>query len=185
MSAPPIPAVFDGEVWKKIPSIPEYEASTLGRVRRQAPALGGMGSIRIPTGVLKLRALPSGHLLVTLSVGNVPRTVLVHRLIAETFLPPPADGKDCVCHRDDEPSNNVPDNLFWGTRADNTNDMVSKGRQARGERVTSAKLTEQDVIQIRARVLGSESQYDLAEAFGVSQSNISMIASRVTWKHVA
>lgn len=198
MSAPPIPMTFTGESfqpltegsqaalerWATVPSHPAYSVSTLGRLRRDAPTHGGGGSRRLPSGFLRVRPLPRGHLQVTLSMNNQPHTALVHRLVAEAFLPPPQEGQDCVCHRDDNPANNRPENLFWGTRADNTNDMVRKGRQASGERVTSSKLTADQVIEIRQRCAAGENQYELAAAFDVTQSNISMIASRSTWKHV-
>lgn len=172
------------EVWTTIPSFPGYSVSTLGRVRRDAIIRGGCGSTRIPKGALKQRALPLGHLQVTLSVGNKPTTVLVHRLVAEAFLPPPAPGQDCVCHRDDNPANNHPSNLFWGTRADNAADKVSKGRQGKGESIASAKLTADVVRSIRALAAAGKEQRELAEMFGVSQSNISCIVTRATWKHV-
>lgn len=172
------------EEWRKVVSFPAYSVSSFGRVRRDDIIRGGGGSTRIPSGVLATRPLPLGHLQVTLSMNNKPRTFLVHRLVAEAFLPPPEATKDCVCHKDDDPSNNDPSNLFWGDRVDNSDDKVSKQRQARGERITSAKLTADLVAEIRERVGRGEDQYDLAATFGVSQSNISMIASRKTWKHV-
>jgi hypothetical protein len=178
MSAPVI------EEWRPIHSCPGYEVSSLGRVRRTALTYGNNGSVRKPSGVLSTRALPFGHRQVTVSINNVPATHLVHRLVAEAFLPAPADGQDCVCHRDDDPSNNSPRNLFWGTRSDNSDDKVRKGRQARGERVKSARLTESQVLDIRKRAISGENQYDLAREYGVTQSNISMIVNRVTWGHV-
>ena len=38
---------------------------------------------------------------------------LVHRLVAQAFIPNP-DELPLVCHRDDNPSNNTIGNLFWG-----------------------------------------------------------------------
>lgn len=172
------------ERWKTIPCCPSYEASTFGRIRRSAPVIGGGGSVREAGEALAQRALPLGHMQVTVSVGNHPRTYLVHRLVADTFLPPPQDGQDCVLHRDDIPANNPPENLFWGNRRENTADMVGKGRQAKGERVGSAKLDAAQVTEIRARAAMGENQYDLAATFGVRQSNVSIIVARKTWKHL-
>lgn len=171
------------EEWRDIASCPGYQVSSLGRVRRIAIIRGGGGSTRYPAECLSTRPLPQGHLQVTVSIGNRPKTHLVHRLVAEAFLPPPGVGQDCVCHRDDDPSNNKPMNLFWGTRGDNSADKVSKGRQAKGEQLPS-KLTVGSVKEIRARAANGASQYDLAAEFGVSQSNISMVITRTTWRHV-
>jgi hypothetical protein len=77
-----------------------------------------------------------------------------------------------------------------GSHADNSRDMVERGRclpaerHARGERNGSAKLTADKVREIRR--LGSEfSQRDLALAFGVSRSSIRRILSGEKWAHVA
>lgn len=186
MNLHPILSGWDGvvEVWAIIPPHPSYSVSTCGRVRRDAPIYGGQGSVRPAGHVLTARPLPLGHLQVTLSENNEPRTVLVHRLVADAFLAPPEEGQDCVCHRDDDPAHNCPKNLFWGSRGDNSADKVRKDRQAKGERIGSAKLDEEQVREIRRRLAAGEGQYDLAASFGVTQSNISMIAQRSTWRHV-
>jgi hypothetical protein len=51
-------------------------------------------------------------------------------LIHEGEIPP----KLSVLHRCDKPDCVRPDHLFLGTHQDNMDDMVRKGRQARGER---------------------------------------------------
>ncbi|MBI1234723.1 MAG: hypothetical protein GC208_09505 [Alphaproteobacteria bacterium] len=172
------------EIWRTVPSYPEYCASSLGRVRREAIVYGGQGSVRKPRGVLTARPLPLGHLQVTLSIGNKRITALVHRLVAEAFLPAPLPGQDCVLHCDDDPANNRPENLRWGTRQDNSADMVSKSRQARGEAVSSAKITPEVVRDIRRRAADSQKQRDIAETYGIAQSNVSSIVSGKTWGHV-
>lgn len=174
----------DPEMWFIVAAYPAYSVSSHGRVRRDAPALGGGGSVRIPSGYLKQRALPSGHMQVTLSMGNRPATVLVHRLVADAFLSAPVAGQDCVLHRDDTPAHNTPSNLFWGTRLDNTADMVAKGRQARGRRVSSCKLSEAAVREIRKAFADGEQQRDIGRRFGIAQSNVSLIVSGRTWGHV-
>ena len=73
-----------------------------------------------------------------------------------------------------------PDHLFQGTRQDNTRDMVSKGRQACGEK-SNSKLTEQQVREIRA---SSKMQIDLADEYGITQGAVTAIVNRRTWKHV-
>ena len=172
------------ERWAVCRSFPAYSVSTYGRIRRDALVYGGGGSLRVPKGFLKQRPLPMGHCQVTLSIGNKPRTVLVHRLVAEAFLPPPRAEQDCVLHRDDNPSNNRWDNLFWGTRLDNNKDMVGKGRQARGSRMGTAKLSDDEIRSIRNCVKAGQKQRDVAKRFGVSQSSVSLIALGRTWAHV-
>lgn len=85
-----------------------------------------------------------------------------------------------------------PVHLRNGTAAENTRDMMAKGRwrpvpastQARGE-ANSSKLTERDVRAIRTEYAAGALQRDLARRFGVSQGVVSGICSRSRWKHVA
>jgi hypothetical protein len=58
-------------------------------------------------------------------------------------------------------------------------------RDCRGEGCPTAKLTEQDVRQIRRLRASGWALKRLADRFGVDQSNISLIALRKSWKHVA
>jgi DNA-binding transcriptional regulator YiaG len=61
-------------------------------------------------------------------------------------------------------------------------DKVSKGRQAKGESIAQSKLTEEDVIAIRAS--NGISQASIAEQFGVSHDLIALVRSRKIWRHV-
>ncbi len=108
----------------------------------------------------------------------------------------------CVLHRCDNILCVNPEHLFLGSQADNIHDMVSKDRHTYGathgsrtkpERVRRgsnhgmSKLTEQDIISIRAlyRYRSSEfGSYGLARRYGVSQHLIMCILKNKNWKHV-
>ena len=90
-----------------------------------------------------------------------------------------------VCHQCDNPSCVRPNHLFLGTNYDNVCDRVAKGRQSRGERVWTAKLTERDVQCIREEYAnGKINQTRLAESYGVGSDQISRIVNGIHWKHV-
>ena len=75
--------------------------------------------------------------------------------------------------------------LRLGTQADNMADMVAKGRQPKGESHCRAKLTEEDVRDIRRRyATGNYLQREIAKAFGVNQDTVCKIVNRKTWRHV-
>ena len=67
-----------------------------------------------------------GHLYVDLSFNGIRRRRLIHRLVAEAFLPNP-NNYPVVRHLDDDPENNYYGNLAWGTFMDNRIDMIRNG----------------------------------------------------------
>ena len=90
-----------------------------------------------------------------------------------------------VCHTCDHPYCVNPKHLFLGTTQDNTKDRDEKGRQSRGESHSDAKLTDEKVKEIRELYdTGNYTQDQLSDLFRVSQSNISRIVLRKTWKHI-
>lgn len=87
-----------------------------------------------------------------------------------------------VCHKCDNRSCVNPDHLFLGTHLDNHRDKERKGRgnQVRGEKHYMAKLTEKDVLTIRASK-GRVMQKDLASKFNIHPTTISHIWRGITW----
>ena len=114
------------EQWKDIIYEKDYQISNLGRIKSFK-----WGKERI----LKPSLSKKGYLNVILNRKNY----LVHRLVAEAFLPNP-DNLPCVNHKDEDKSNNIVNNLEWcdvkynqnyGTRntrigKSNTNGKLSK-----------------------------------------------------------
>jgi hypothetical protein len=92
-----------------------------------------------------------------------------------------------VCHTCDVPSCVRPDHLWLGSPADNSRDMVAKGRHrtSYGEEARKARLTEAQVREIRARyVPGSITFVQLAKEYGVNHGTIQHVIHRRTWKHI-
>ena len=95
----------------------------------------------------------------------------------------------CVLHKCDNPRCVNPAHLFLGTVLDNVRDMIAKGRanKARGCDCASAKLTEEQVLEIRHRYKkGSKSSGGVAlgREFGVSNTVIYWVVKGRIWKHV-
>lgn len=90
-----------------------------------------------------------------------------------------------VLHTCDNPSCVNPSHLFLGTQKDNRQDATRKGRTAKGEENGSAKLTEPQVRDIRARyVEGGITMRTLAKMFGVHPGTIGDILHRQIWRHI-
>ncbi len=121
------------------------------------------------------------------------KTVMAHRFSYEMAFGEIPDGK-LVCHHCDTPLCVNPEHLFVGTSADNMQDKVSKGRQAKGETISSrqpsvkgaananSRLTKEKVDEIRALYAsGSESYETLAQRFAVTRGMIAHIIKRRNW----
>lgn len=108
-----------------------------------------------------------------------------HRLQWELVRGPIPDGM-LVCHHCDEPLCMNIEHHFLGTHKDNSEDMVRKNRQSRmrGLDRWNTKLTDQQVTEVRMRVLAGEEQKKLAEEFGVSRSLICQIAKQKVRKEL-
>ena len=72
-----------------------------------------------------------------------------------------------------------PDHLEEGTIADNNRDKKRDGTQCTGEKHYSAKLTWEQVRQIRGR---TETTRVLAKEYGVSHTTIEYLLIKKTWK---
>jgi len=88
-----------------------------------------------------------------------------------------------VCHKCDNRRCCNPNHLFIGTVQDNQQDMVNKGRQAKGEQVNTNKLTAEQVVEIRR--LHSTGRYSLKQLesrYGIK--NIGRITNRIIWRSI-
>ena len=117
----------------------------------------------------------------SLNVKGVKTVVLLHRIIAEVYIPNP-ENKPEVNHKDGNKLNNSVDNLEWVTHKENmkhayNNELISQ----KGENSVKSKLTEKDVRFIRKSNL---KQRELAKMFNVNQTNISCIKRRKSWSHI-
>jgi len=102
-----------------IPGYPNYSITRDGRVWSKARPRARGGWLRPQLGGNK-------HLQLFLRVDGVTRTVRVHTLVALTFLGPRPEGQ-IVRHLNDDPLDNRPENLAYGTHLDNMRDMARNG----------------------------------------------------------
>ena len=93
----------------------------------------------------------------------------------------------CALHKCDNRACVRPDHLFEGDNADNMRDMVAKGRDRHlaGSQNGRAKLSEEQVSEIRRRLAAGERQNALAREFGIGLTTMSHLANGHTWRSVA
>jgi hypothetical protein len=105
----------------------------------------------------------------------------VHRLMWELQRGPIPSGLCCL-HSCDRPICCEIQHLSLGTQQDNVDDMIARGRQAKGSAQGSSKLTSFKVWQIRKIIsLGRFSDPRIAEMFGVEAGTIRSIRYRHSW----
>lgn len=173
-----IPAVESAEEWRSVPEFPNYEVSSLGRVRR---TVDQPGILRYRAGhILKGAANTDGRLQVELRCGMRERTVQIHRLVAEVFLGPCPPGIE-VNHRDGDKRHNATANLEYVTRAENMRHAVMHGLHG------PVKITPAAVLEIRGyaqapRERGVRAM--LARKYGVSPALIRNIWLGTAWRWV-
>ena len=114
------------------------------------------------------------------------RTIRAHRVSWELANGKIPEGM-FVLHKCDVPSCVNQDHLFLGTRQENVDDMVSKGRQARigngrAEASPNSKLCWKDVREIRQRYSERETLVSIARSFSMNPATIAQIVKRKTWK---
>lgn len=95
------------EEWKKIEGFPNYSVSNLGRVRNDKK-----------NRIMEYSYNAKKYYRVALSKNNKRYARLVHRLVAEAFIPNP-DNKPQVNHIDGNKVNNCVNNLEWATNQEN------------------------------------------------------------------
>lgn len=171
------------EIWKPVVGFEgTYEVSILG-VRSKR---GRNGTPIAYWRTLKPGFDTHGYRQVTLYLRGKRKNFLVAHLVADAFLPPKKPTDQVLRHLNDDPTDNRIENLAWGTYSDNMADAIRNDKIPRGVAHYCAKLTEENVREIRRLyATGNFTQQDLALKFGVAQGVISDIVKRKKWKHVA
>ncbi len=114
-------------------------------------------------------------------IGSERKTAIAHR--AAWFLHYGRWPEPFALHRCDNPSCVRWDHLFEGDHIVNQKDKLAKGRQAKGERHGSSKLTEREVLLIR-KSYPAQGPRALARKFKVSRILIQLIVKHKIWKNI-
>jgi hypothetical protein len=166
------------EVVKPIPGQVGYFVSDQGNVYS---TWTGSGRGSRPDGPMKSLKLifANGRMQVNLR----RKTYRVHNLVLRAFVGPCPPGMQACHFPDKDTKNNSLRNLRWDTPKGNQADKVVHGTANIGEANPAAKLTRQQAREIRCRATSGERHNALAKEYGVSRSNIALIATRRTWKN--
>lgn len=155
-------------VMKPISGFPNYMISKSGHVQN------------IRTGHILTPVLKNGYYGIRLSLEGKSRFRSVHLLVFDTFIGQRTKGMH-VDHIDGVRTNNDVSNLREVTPEENNKNRV---HLTRGENVNTAKLTPEQVMDIRRRKSKGERTLDLANEYGIAVSSLRRIVNGQNWKHL-
>lgn len=106
----------------------------------------------------------------------------VHRLVCERVHGIAISSDDDAAHScgNGQLGCITPKHLRWASRKENAADTIDHGRTTRGEKNTRAKLTKDQVRQIRS-LKGVLCEREIGERFGISAAHAGEILRRKTW----
>ena len=144
---------MDDEVWMPIAGCTgRYEISSIGRVRK------------CDGKILSAPVNSCGYPSVKIIKAGCRKTVTVHRLVAEHFLPNPNDWPQ-INHIDGNKLNNRVENLEWCTASQNTFHAYHHGLKERTKKAAAESLRKFQTHGVEARALG------------LSQGNLSAVCN--------
>ena len=134
------------EIWKPIKGFEGlYEISNTGLVkslRREVPNNGGISIVKEK--ILKPQKEKNGYLRIGLNKRNKKYMFLIHRLVAESFIPNVNNYAE-INHKDGNKSNNNVDNLEWCSRSYNIkHSYINKLRNTDINRKNAKKMIEKN-----------------------------------------
>lgn len=171
-----------------------FSISPTGEIWRHKEPIGSVRGARARWKEIPMRRAETtqsrGHLRVQMTENGKKVMVYAHRVVWMYFNKSEIPDALEINHKDGNPKNNHPNNLELVTRKENT---LHAGRvlkrlgkkEQRGEKNPSAKLTAQQVLEIRAIWEKREmSLSQIAAHYKVSVTTIQDICHRRTWKHL-
>lgn len=161
----------DLEVWKTVKDFPDYEISSMGRVKSNKTGRGACVAF------LKSSNNGQGYKYVSLRGDGSVKNCFVHRLVAEAFLPIDESRND-VNHKNGIKHDNRLENLEWCNKHENMRHAYDIGLL----KSPNAKLCERDVEIIRRLWFSGVHREVISDVFEISFAQISRIVNKGNWK---
>lgn len=172
---------INNEVWKEIPfADKKYEVSNYGRVKSYCYNKD-QGRILKP-GITK------GFNTVTFKTNRKKKTFLVHKLVANLFVPKESEDQTIAIHLDWKKRNNYFKNLQWVTREkayerimprlQKINKIKNKGL------IRNSKLKADDVKVLKNMLEKGVKQNVIAKLFSISEMQVTRIKRGENWAHI-
>ena len=147
------------EIWKDVEDYEGlYQVSNLGRVKSS-----------YTNRILKGRKHTHGYLMVNLYKNSNVSNKMIHRLVAQAFIPN-SENKPQVNHVDEDKTNNVVSNIEWMTATENINHGTHNERMAKTKSIP--------IIAINIKTGESQEFYgtnECARQLDLNQGNITRV----------
>jgi len=162
---------METEFWKSHPEYAGIEVSTLGNVRTLDRVTSNEKITCFTKGrVLKQQLKYNGYMQIRIPVDEKWVTKLVHRLVAQAFIPNP-NNLPQINHKDCDPTNNNVENLEWCTSS-----YDAKYREKHG--ISRAEAIGHPLFAINLstlKVSRFKTQHQASQTLGINQQNINSV----------
>lgn len=171
-------ASLKNEQWKPLKtSDRKYFISNLGRLK-------GFYFDRINGQLVKGKTI-NGYLAVDIVHNKVRKTRYIHNLVAEHFVKGKSSKACLVIHTNWNKQDNKATNLQWyRPAAVYERNALKNKKHALKTGSVSAKLTIEQVSEIKKEIKSGRLQNKIASSYGISEMQISRIARGISWPHV-
>lgn len=164
--------------WRSIASLPGYEVSEYGHLRRIVALL--KHSKRYPVGREHSYGLAGkGYAFYNVIGKSKRKNVYAHSLVAEAFIGPKPDGME-VAHNDGNKLNCHFSNLRYATSKENNFDKIAHGTHNARDKNPMVKLTTNMTNEIKALADIGMSQDAIGKHFSVSQTTVGRFLRQIT-----
>lgn len=165
--------VFEGEVWKDIQGYEnKYQVSNYGRIKSLSRRIfNGTGYYISKEKILKGHVITNGYIQVELQ----GKPLLVHRLVAETFIEN-SYNKPQINHIDGDKTNNRVENLEWCTNSENQIHAYKNGLNIHSSRSGKPKKKVCQINLETGKIINIfNSIAEAKKSLGASKENISQV----------
>lgn len=171
------------EIWKDVVGYEGlYKASNLGRVKSlPKKILQFYTKEKILCNKVNRKNIKKHYYYVGLLKNGIRKNLMIHRLVAQSFIKNKFNCKT-VNHKDGDKLNNNVSNLEWMSLSDNHKHAFSIGlRDNHGNNHPGRKLFEKDIKYIRGSSLSNQK---LGEMFNVTRQCVLRVKKKLTWKNI-
>ena len=130
---------------------------------------------------LKLQTNGHYHKVTFTFPGKIQKQFLVHRIVAECFIPNPENKRE-VNHINGNKYDNRIENLEWVTSSENQKHAVKINLRQHGTNLWNGKFTKEQVIAIIKEKQEGATCKQLGSKYGVDPTTISAIARGLRYK---